>query len=96
MFSLFNCRVFLAAHSQDPELLGGWAVSSFRCSANSAGTQPPSLATFETSREDLEDGADHEPSVGGGFGLYKVDAELDDSDYEAVNEDGTNHGHEPY
>jgi len=40
------------------------------------------LATFETSREDLEDGGDHEPSVGGGFGLYKVDAELDDSDDE--------------
>ena len=55
-----------------------------------------SLATFETGREDLEDGGDHEPSVGGGFGLYKVDAELDDSDYEAVDEDGTNHGDKPY
>ncbi len=41
-----------------------------------------SLATFETSREDLEDGGDHEPSVGGGFGMYKVDAEHDDSDLE--------------
>ena len=25
-----------------------------------------SLAVFETSREDLEDGGDHEPSIGGG------------------------------
>ena len=41
-----------------------------------------SLASFETSRDDLEDGGDHEPSVGGGFGLYKVDAELDNSDLE--------------
>ena len=41
-----------------------------------------SLATFETSREDLEDGGDHEPSVGGGFGLYDVDAELDTADDE--------------
>ena len=39
-----------------------------------------SLATFETSREDLEDGGDHEPSVGGG--VPHVDAELDDSDQE--------------
>ena len=45
-----------------------------------------SLATFETSREDLEDGTDHE----------LVNEDHDDSDYEAVDEDGTNHGHEPY
>ena len=45
-----------------------------------------SLATFETSREDLEEGADHE----------LVNEDRDDSDYEAVNEDGTNHGDTPY
>ncbi len=44
------------------------------------------LATFETSREDLEDGTDHE----------LVNEDRDDSDYEAVDEDGTNHGDEPY
>ncbi len=37
-----------------------------------------SLATFETSRADLEDGGDHEPSIGGGH--VDVDAELDTSD----------------
>ena len=42
-----------------------------------------SLATFETLREDLEDGGDHEPSIGGGFGgRYEVDAEEDTSDTE--------------
>ncbi len=45
-----------------------------------------SLATFETSREDLEDGSDHE----------LINEDRDDSDYEAVNEDGTNHGDTPY
>ncbi len=45
-----------------------------------------SLATFETSREDLEDGGDHE----------LVNEDRDDSDLEPVDEDGTNHGHEPY
>jgi hypothetical protein len=45
-----------------------------------------SLATFETSREDLEDGSDHEI----------VNEDRDDADYEAVDEDGTNYGHEPY
>ena len=39
-----------------------------------------SLATFETSREDLEDGADHEPSIGNGH--VHVDAEEDSSDDE--------------
>ncbi len=39
-----------------------------------------SLATFETSREDLEDGADHEPSVGSGNGYLHNDVELDTSD----------------
>ena len=39
-----------------------------------------SLATFETSREDLEE--DGEPSIGGGYGGYEVDAELDTSDDE--------------
>ncbi len=44
-----------------------------------------SLATFETSREDLEE--DDEPSIGAGYGGtygggYEVDAELDTSDYE--------------
>ncbi len=37
-----------------------------------------SLATFETSREDLEE--HDEPSIGVGFGIYGVDAELDTSD----------------
>ncbi len=39
-----------------------------------------SLATFETSREDLEDGGDHEPSIGNGHA--DVDAEHDTSDLE--------------
>ncbi len=40
-----------------------------------------SLATFETSREDLEE--DDEPSIGAGYaGGYEVDAELDTSDFE--------------
>ncbi len=40
-----------------------------------------SLATFETSREDMEE--DNEPSIGAGYGGgYEVDAELDTSDDE--------------
>ncbi len=40
-----------------------------------------SLATFETSREDMEE--DNEPSIGAGYGGgYEVDAELDTSDFE--------------
>ncbi len=54
-----------------------------------------SLATFETSREDLEDGGDHEPSIGT-YGVSGADVELDTSDDEAVDEDGTNHGDEPH
>ena len=46
-----------------------------------------SLATFETSRADLEDGGDHEPSIGGGH--VDVDAELDTSD------DEPDHDNEP-
>ena len=38
-----------------------------------------SLVTFETSREDLEDGGDHEPSIGVD---HPIDAELDNSDLE--------------
>ena len=38
-----------------------------------------SLASFETSREDLEDGGDHEPSIGVD---HPIDGELDDSDLE--------------
>ena len=38
-----------------------------------------SLATFETSREDLEDGGDHEPSIGVD---HPIDGELDNSDLE--------------
>ncbi len=39
------------------------------------------LASFETSREDLEE--DNEPSIGAGYaGGYEVDAELDTSDFE--------------
>ena len=41
-----------------------------------------SLATFETSREDLEDGGDHEPSIGSGNGYLHNDVELDTSDDE--------------
>ena len=40
------------------------------------------LATFETSREDLEDGGDHEPSIGSGNGYLHNDVELDTSDDE--------------
>ncbi len=36
-------------------------------------------ATFETSREDLEDGGDHEPSIGVD---HPIDGERDDSDLE--------------
>ena len=43
------------------------------------------LSVFETSREDLEDGADHE----------LVNEDGDDSDLEPVDEDGTNHGDSP-
>ena len=42
-----------------------------------------SLATFETSRADLEDGGDDEPSIGGAYCNSLIDAE-------EVNEDGTN------
>ncbi len=41
-----------------------------------------SLATFETSREDLEDGGDHEPTIGSGNGYLHNDVELDTSDDE--------------
>ncbi len=45
-----------------------------------------SLATFETSREDLEE--DDEPSIGAGYGgSYEVDAELDTSDDEPDHDD---------
>ncbi len=44
-----------------------------------------SLATFETSREDLEE--HDEPSIGVGFGIYGVDAELDTSDDEPDHDD---------
>ncbi len=40
-----------------------------------------SLATFETSREDLEDGGDHEPSIGT-YDVRGADVELDTSDDE--------------
>ena len=43
-----------------------------------------SLASFETSREDMEE--DSEPSNGGGYGGYEVDAELDTSDAEPDDE----------
>ncbi len=52
-----------------------------------------SLATFETSRADLEEGGDDEPSLGGGgIGGQNIDAELvnedaDDSDYEPTDDD---------
>ena len=45
-----------------------------------------SLATFETSREDLEE--DNEPSIGSGSGGYEVDAELDDCDDEPEPDEG--------
>jgi len=54
-----------------------------------------SLATFETSREDLEDGGDHEPSVGGGH--VHVDAELDTSDDEPDHDNEMDYlGCDPY
>ncbi len=52
-----------------------------------------SLATFETSREDLEDGGDHEPSIGGGN--VDVDAELDTSDLEDGDTDEYDYRHAP-
>ncbi len=52
-----------------------------------------SLATFETSREDLEDGGDHEPSLGGGN--VDVDAELDTSDDEDGHDDEYDYRHLP-
>ncbi len=53
-----------------------------------------SLATFETSREDLEDGGDHEPSIGNTFG--PVDAELDTSDLEDGHDDEYDYRHAPH
>ncbi len=47
-----------------------------------------SLATFETSREDLEDGHDHEPSLLGN-NLLAIDAEEDTAD------DEPDHDNEP-
>ena len=44
-----------------------------------------SLATFEIWREDLEDGGDHEPSIGNGHG--PIDTELDTSDLEDGHDD---------
>ncbi len=52
-----------------------------------------SLATFETGREDLEDGGDHEPSIGNG--VLHVDAELDDSDLEDGHDDEHDYRHRP-
>ena len=43
-----------------------------------------SLATFETSRADLEDGGDHEPSIGTD---HPIDAEEDTSDDEPDHDD---------
>ncbi len=51
-----------------------------------------SLATFETSREDLEDGGDHEPSIGVD---HPIDAELDDSDLEDGHDDEYDYRHRP-
>ena len=47
------------------------------------------LATFETGREDLEEGADHEPSIGSDIGYAHNDLELDTSD------DEPDHDNEP-
>ncbi len=52
-----------------------------------------SLATFETSREDLEDGGDHEPSIGGGN--VDVDVELDTSDLEDGHDKEYDYRHAP-
>jgi hypothetical protein len=46
-----------------------------------------SLATFETSRADLEDGGDDEPSIGGAYCNALIDAEDDTSDDEPDHDD---------
>ena len=48
-----------------------------------------SLATFETSRADLEDGGDDEPSIGGAYCNSLIDAEEDTAD------DEPDHDNEP-
>ncbi len=62
--------------------------------ARVSSTTLDSLATFETSREDLEDGGDHEPSIGNTFG--PVDAELDTSDDEPDHDDEYDYRHAPH
>ena len=52
-------------------------------------------ATFETSRADLEDGGDHEPSIGGAFCNSLIDAELDTSDDEDGGDDEYDYRHRP-
>ncbi len=54
-----------------------------------------SLATFETSREDLEDSADHEPSIGSGNGYLHNDVELDTADDEPEEREAEHDGREP-
>ena len=62
----------------------------------SPGRAPASLATFETSREDLEDGHDHEPSIGGAYCNSLIDAEEDTADDEPDHDDEYDYRHAPY
>ena len=56
-----------------------------------------SLATFETSRADLEEGGDDEPSLSGsGFSPLNIDAELDTSDDEPDHDDEYDYRNAPY
>ena len=53
------------------------------------------LGTFETGREDLEEGGDHEPSIGNDIGYILNDRELDTSDDEPDCDDEPDHDNEP-
>ena len=55
-----------------------------------------SLATFETSRADLEEGGDDEPSLGGNNGISGIDAEEDTSDDEPDHDDEYDYRHAPH
>ncbi len=55
-----------------------------------------SLATFETSRADLEEGGDDEPSLGGNNGISGIDAEDDKADLEPDHDDEYDYRHAPH
>ena len=55
-----------------------------------------SLATFETSRADLEEGGDDEPSLLGNNGISGIDAEEDTSDDEPDYDNEPDYRHAPH